>query len=86
MNRLPGENRIFGSMKRRLVLLLLLAAAPVAAQTEETVRAALFLTGADSPEELDDRLVEELESYRNRPLPLNRAARGRLLESGLLTS
>ena len=73
-------------MKRRLVLLLLLAAAPVAAQTEETVRAALFLTGADSPEELDDRLVEELESYRNRPLPLNRASWARLLESGLLTS
>ncbi|MBR6858530.1 MAG: hypothetical protein IKM89_03905 [Bacteroidales bacterium] len=73
-------------MKRRLVLLLLLAAAPVAAQTDETVRAALFLTGADGPEELDDRFVEELESWRNRPLPLNRASRARLLESGLLTS
>ena len=73
-------------MKRRFVLLLmLLAAAPAAAQTDEVVRAALYLTGADSPEELDDRLVDELESFRNRPLPLNRASRARLLDSGLLT-
>ena len=73
-------------MKRRLVLLLiLLFAAPAAAQTDEVVRAALYLTGADSPEELDDRLVDELESFRNRPLPLNLASRARLLDSGLLT-
>ena len=42
-------------MKRRLVLLILLAAWPAAAQTDEVVRAALYLTGADSPEALDDR-------------------------------
>ena len=35
-------------MKRRLVLLFLLAAGPAAAQTDEVVRAALYLTGADS--------------------------------------
>ena len=68
-----------------MLLLMLLAAAPAAAQTDEVVRAALYLTGADSPEELDDRLVDELESFRNRPLPLNRASRARLLDSGLLT-
>ena len=72
-------------MKRRFVLLFLLAATPAAAQTEEVVRAALYLTGADSPEALDDRFVDELESFRNHPLPLNRASRARLLESGLLT-
>ena len=73
-------------MRRRIVLLVfLLAAAPAAAQTDEVVRAALYLTGADSPEALDDRLVDELESFRIRPLPLNRASRARLLESGLLT-
>ena len=73
-------------MKRRFVLLLfLLAAAPAAAQTDEVVRAALYLTGADSPEELDDRLLDELESCRTRPLPLNRASKARLLDSGLLT-
>ncbi len=73
-------------MRRRIVLLVfLLAAAPAAAQTDEVVRAALYLTGADSPEALDDRLVDELESFRNRPLPVNRASRARLLESGLLT-
>ena len=73
-------------MKRRFVLLVMLAfARPAAAQTDEVVRAALFLTGADSPEALDERLVDELESRLARPLPLNRASRARLLESGLLT-
>ena len=72
-------------MKRRLVLLLTLATLPAAAQTDEVVRAALYLTGADSPEALDDRFVDELESFRNHPLPLNRASRARLAESGLLT-
>ena len=72
-------------MRRRIVLLLILAAGPAAAQTDEVVRAALYLTGADSPEDLDDRLVDELESFRSRPLPLNLASRARLLESGLLT-
>lgn len=72
-------------MKRRLVLLLTLAAWPAAAQTDEVVRAALYLTGADSPEVLDDRLVDELESFRSRPLAVNLASRARLLESGLLT-
>ena len=72
-------------MKRRIVLLFLLAAAPAAAQTDEVIRAALYLTGADGPEALDDRFVDELESFRNHPLPINRASRPRLLESGLLT-
>ena len=69
-------------MKRRLVLLMMtfLSAVPGAAQTDEVVLAALYLTGADSPEALDDRLVDELESFRNHPLPLNRASRARLLE------
>ena len=80
-----GRKAYFGPMKRRLVLLFLLATAPAAAQTDEVVRAALYLTGADSPESLDERLVDELESFRIRPLPINRASRSRLLESGLLT-
>ena len=53
-------------MKRRLVLLLTLATLPAAAQTDEVVRAALYLTGADSPEALDDRFVDELESFRSK--------------------
>ena len=68
-----------------IVLLVLLAARPAAAQTDEVVRAALYLTGADGPEALDDRLVDELETFRNHPLPINRTSRARLLESGLLT-
>ena len=45
----------------------LLSVSAAWAQSEEAVRAALYLTGADSPEELDDRLLEELESFRTRP-------------------
>ena len=72
-------------MKSGIVLLILLAAWPAAAQTDDVVRAALYLTGADSPEALDDRLIDELESFRSHPLPINDASRARLLESGLLT-
>ena len=74
-------------MKRRCVLLIswLAASFLAAGQSEEAVRAARYLTGADGPEELDDRILDELESYRNHPLPLNRASRARMLESGLLT-
>ena len=72
-------------MKWRFVLWMMLAAVPAAAQTEEAVKAALYLTGADSPEELDDRLLEELEAFQGRPIAINRASRARLLESGLLT-
>ena len=71
--------------KWMLVLLFLPVLMPAAAQTDETLRAALYLTGADSPEELNERFLEELESLRNHPLPLNRASRARMLESGLLT-
>ena len=72
-------------MKSGIVLLILLVAWPAAAQTDDVVRAALYLTGADSPEALDDRLIDELESFRSHPLPINQASRARLLESGLLT-
>lgn len=68
-----------------LLALLSLAAVPAVAQSDEAVRAALYLTGADSPEELDDRLLEELESFRSRPLEVNRASRTKMLESGLLS-
>jgi len=73
-------------MKKLIFMLLTLGTAlEAAAQSDETVRAALYLTGADSPEELDEGLLEELESFRSHPLPLNRTSRARLLESGLLT-
>ena len=77
----------FASMKRGLISLFLLFAAlfPALGQSEETIRAALYLTGADTAEELDDRLLEELESFRSRPIELNRSSRARMLESGLLS-
>ena len=77
----------FASMKRELISLFLLFAAlfPALGQSEETIRAALYLTGADTAEELDDRLLEELESFRSRPIELNRSSRARMLESGLLS-
>jgi len=74
----------FGAMKK-LTLLLLLLTVPAVARADEVVRAALYLTGADTPEELDSRLLEDLESLRSRPLPVNLASKARLLESGLLS-
>ena len=75
-------------MKTEILLaaVLFTAVLPAAAQTDEAVRAALYLTGADSPEQLDDRLLEELDSFRSRPLEVNRASRARLLDSGLLSA
>lgn len=55
------------------------------AQDEAVLRAALYLTGADGPEALDQRFLEELEALRSRPVPLNRSSKARLLDSGLLT-
>ena len=68
-----------------MLLTLLLVCETAFAQTDDVLRAALYLTGADSPEQLDQSLLEELEALRSHPVPLNRASRARLLESGLLT-
>ena len=72
-------------MKVKWLGLFCLVSVSAAAQDGETVRAALYLTGADTPEALDERLLEELEGYRDRPLRINQVSRARLLESGLLT-
>lgn len=68
-----------------IALLMLLAALPALAQDDVTLRAALYLTGAAGEDELDGRLLEELEGWRSRPLPINRASPARLRESGLLS-
>lgn len=55
------------------------------AQTDEQVRAILFLSGAESMESLDE---EELEKYSNllaRPLEINLLPQSKLVSSGLLT-
>ena len=72
-------------MKTKWLLFFLLWTQLAAAQSDEVVRAALYLTGAAGPEDLDERLLEELDGFRNRPVRINRASRARLLESGLLT-
>ena len=53
--------------KLSLCLVLLCTALPAPAQSDEAVRAALYLTGADSPEDLDDRLLEMVlaENFEN---------------------
>ena len=73
-------------MKRMVTgALLLLAAIPAAAQREEAVRAALYVTGAADPEELDGQIVGELEALLERPLQINRVSAARMVSSGLLT-
>ena len=72
-------------MKAGWTLVLLFWSAVAAAQPDEVVRAALYLTGAASAEELDERLLEEMDGFRQRPLRINGLSKARLLESGLLT-
>ena len=67
-------------MRRRIVLLVfLLAAAPAAAQTDEVVRAALYLTGADSPEALASIPMLKQSDLAEKPEPLKMTETVRLI-------
>lgn len=50
------------------------------------ITAVLVLTGAGSPEELEEYEIERFERYHQHPLNLNAASRSRLLSSGLFTA
>ncbi len=69
-----------------LCVFLLLLCAPGLGAQDAAVRAALYLTGASDPEQLDESLLERLETFRRRPLRLNADRRSRLLSSGLLSA
>lgn len=55
------------------------------AQSDERMRAMLYLTGADSEEELDEQEVERFAALASRPLEINLASRSRIVSSGLMS-
>ena len=62
---------------KKLILLLLIGwmAVTLRAQDGEVLRAALYLSGASTEEELDATLVDRLENLRGRPVRVNRPSR-----------
>ncbi|MDI9550600.1 MAG: hypothetical protein QM324_02680 [Bacteroidota bacterium] len=58
---------------------------PLPGQSVDAVAAMAYLAGGSGAEELSEEEIERFETFLSRPLELNRASRGRLLASGLLT-
>lgn len=71
-------------MKWMMTLFVGLLSLRLAAQEEDVLRAALYLTGASAVEELDEEIVDRLEACRGRPVSVNAPARG--LSAGLLSA
>lgn len=57
----------------------------VTAQSDERMKAILYLCGADSEEELDGQEVERFAMLASRPLEINLASRSRMVSSGLMS-
>ena len=58
-------------MRKYVGILFLALALPAAAQDQEVLRAAMLLSGAGSEEEVDEGIVDILESRRGRPVKVN---------------
>ena len=71
-------------MLRALLIVLFLSVAPE--RDEEFLRAVCYLCGVSDPEQLDESEVERYGALAARPIPLNRASRSRLVESGLFSA
>lgn len=57
----------------------------VTAQSDERMKAILYLCGADSEEELDGQEVERFAMLASSPLEINLASRSRMVSSGLMS-
>ena len=64
-------------MKKNVIILVLceLLALSLRAQDGDVIRAALYLSGASSEEELDATVVDRLENLRGRPIKVNKPSR-----------
>ncbi len=81
-------HKTFSGIGRRLVLPMLFLASfsfKAPAQTDARMKAILFLSGAESEEELDEYEVERFSAFLSSPLELNLAGMSRIVSSGLLT-
>ena len=74
-------------LKNFMTALLALTIIPMnmTAQSDERMRAILYLSGADSEEELDEQEVERFAVLASRPLEINLASKSHLLSSGLMS-
>ena len=86
----PGRNAtIIMNMLKNFISALLLAVSlfqlDLAAQSDERMRAILYLTGTDSEEELDEQEVERFAVLASHPLEINLASRSRMASSGLMS-
>jgi hypothetical protein len=68
-----------------LFILSALLAVMSEAQTDEQVRAILYLSGAESMESLDEKELERYSNLLSRPLEINIEPQSKLVSSGLLT-
>lgn len=74
-------------LKNFIAVLCVLSSLQAAADSPsgETMRAILFLCGADSEEELDEQDVERLSAFISHPLEINTASKSRIASSGLMS-
>ena len=68
-----------------LLLAVPLFQADLTAQSDNLMKAILYLSGADSEEELDGQEVERFAMLASRPLEINLASRSRMVSSGLMS-
>lgn len=82
-------SHIYVFMKISLLLALFIISSLLAvrsgAQTDEQVRAILYLTGAESMESLDEPEVEKYANMLSKPLEINFLKLSKLTSSGLMT-
>ncbi len=75
-------------LKNFVATLLLAVALPqleMTAQSDERMKAILYLSGADSEEELDEQEVERFAALASRPLEINLASRSRMASCGIMS-
>ena len=68
-----------------LLLAMSLFQIDLIAQSDNLIKAILYLSGADSEEELDEQDVERFAALASRPLEINLASRSRMVSSGLMS-
>ena len=71
-------------MRRMVIIVLLAMGISLSGQDREGMEDIMRFLGAESPEEMDEQVVERLADFIQRPLKINQASLSRLIDSGLL--
>lgn len=67
-----------------VILVLLAMGISLSGQDREGMEEIMRFLGAESPEEMDEQVVERLADFLQRPLKINQSSLSRLIDSGLL--